>query len=61
MGNQLVLMTSGNSDPFWLTAWVLVSMSKLSSLLMSMKTPLSLLAEVSLTKTGWSGFASKNS
>ena len=56
MGNQLVWMTSGNSDPFWLTAWVSVSTSKLSSLLMSMKTPLSLLAEVSSTKTGRSGF-----
>ena len=49
-------MTNRNLDPFWLTACVLVSMSKLSSLLMSMKTPLSLLAEVSLTKTGRLGF-----
>ena len=56
MGNRLVRMTSGNSDPFRLTACVSVSMSKLSSLLMSMQTPLSLSAEVSSTKTGRSGF-----
>ena len=51
-----MLMTSGNSDTFWLTACVSVLTSKLSSLLMSITTPLSLLAEVSLTKTGRSGF-----
>ena len=56
MGNRLVQMTSGNSDPFRLTACVSVSTSKLSSLLMSMQTPLSLSAEVSSTKTGRSGF-----
>ena len=56
MGNRLVRMTSGNSDPFRLTACVSVSTSKLSSLLMSMQTPLSLSAEVSSTKTGRSGF-----
>ena len=56
MGSWLVLMTSGNSDTFWLTACVSVLTSKLSSLLMSITTPLSLLAEVSLTKTGRSGF-----
>ena len=56
MGNRLVRMTSRNSDPFRLTACVSVSTSKLSSLLMSMQTPLSLSAEVSSTKTGRSGF-----